>query len=65
MAAIASTAATAASRQNVAQSYRAPFAIMTSLFFMRGFMTVFNDILSPRLKEAFALNYFQAMLEKL
>ena len=42
--------------------YRAPFAIMTSLFFMWGFMTVFNDILIPRFKEAFTLNYFQAML---
>jgi MFS transporter, FHS family, L-fucose permease len=43
-------------------SYRGPFAIMTSLFFMWGFMTVFNDILIPRFKEAFTLNYFQAML---
>jgi len=44
------------------QSYRLPFAIMTILFFMWGFMTVFNDILIPRFKEAFTLNYFQAML---
>lgn len=35
---------------------------MTSLFFLWGFMTVFNDILIPRFKEAFTLNYFQAML---
>jgi len=35
---------------------------MTSLFFLWGFMTVFNDILIPRFKEAFALSYFQAML---
>jgi FHS family L-fucose permease-like MFS transporter len=35
---------------------------MTVLFFMWGFMTVFNDILIPRFKEAFTLNYFQAML---
>jgi FHS family L-fucose permease-like MFS transporter len=39
-----------------------PFAIMTILFFMWGFMTVWNDILIPRFKEAFALSYFQAML---
>jgi len=39
-----------------------PFAIMTTLFFMWGFMTVWNDILIPRFKEAFTLNYFQAML---
>jgi FHS family L-fucose permease-like MFS transporter len=43
-------------------SYRGPFAIMTSLFFLWGFMTVFNDILIPRFKEAFTLTYFQAML---
>jgi FHS family L-fucose permease-like MFS transporter len=35
---------------------------MTVLFFMWGFMTVWNDILIPRFKEAFTLNYFQAML---
>ena len=44
------------------QTYRGPFAIMTVLFFMWGFMTVFNDILIPRFKEAFTLNFFQAML---
>ena len=43
-------------------NYRGSFAIMTSLFFLWGFMTVFNDILIPRFKEAFTLNYFQAML---
>jgi FHS family L-fucose permease-like MFS transporter len=35
---------------------------MTVLFFMWGFMTVFNDILIPRFKDAFTLDYFQAML---
>lgn len=35
---------------------------MTTLFFMWGFMTVFNDILIPRFKEAFTLNYTEAML---
>ena len=44
------------------QTYRGPFSVMTVLFFMWGFMTVFNDILIPRFKEAFTLNYFQAML---
>ena len=44
------------------QNYRGPFSVMTVLFFMWGFMTVFNDILIPRFKEAFTLNYFQAML---
>src|SRR6266851_3887755 len=54
--------ATADSLQPKTQTYRGPFAIMTILFFMWGFMTVFNDILIPRFKEAFTLNYFQAML---
>src|SRR6516164_7096709 len=48
-----------------AQTYRGPFAIMTTLFFMWGFMTVFNDILIPRFKEAFTLDYFHAMLVQL
>jgi len=39
-----------------------PFAVMTILFFMWGFMTVWNDILIPRFKEAFTLDYFHAML---
>jgi FHS family L-fucose permease-like MFS transporter len=46
-------------------NYRGAFAIMTSLFFLWGFMTVFNDILIPRFKEAFTLTYFQAMLVQL
>ena len=44
------------------QTHRGPFATMTVLFFMWGFMTVWNDVLIPRFKEAFTLNYFQAML---
>src|SRR3569833_134067 len=47
------------------QSYRGPFAIMTTLFFMWGFMTVFNDILIPRFKDAYTLDYFHAMLVQL
>ncbi len=43
-------------------TYRGPFAIMTVLFFMWGFMTVWNDVLIPRFKEAFTLDYFHAML---
>jgi len=50
-----------ASSPGNARTYRGPFAIMTVLFFMWGFMTVFNDILIPRFKEAFALNYFEVM----
>ena len=44
------------------QNYRGPFAVMTVLFFMWGFMTVFNDILIPRFKEAFTLKNWEAML---
>jgi fucose permease len=54
--------ATAPSTSSNGQTYRGPFAIMTVLFFMWGFMTVFNDILIPRFKEAFTLDYFHAML---
>ena len=61
MAAITTTNSSATGSTNGA-NYRGSFAIMTSLFFMWGFMTVFNDILIPRFKEAFTLNYFQAML---
>jgi len=46
-------------------TYRGPFAIMTTLFFVWGFMTVRNDILIPRFKEVFTLSYFQAMLMQL
>src|SRR5215472_2979236 len=56
------TTTPAAANQTETRSYRAPFAIMTSLFFLWGFMTVFNDILIPRFKEAFTLNYTEAML---
>ena len=44
------------------ETYRGPFVIMTALFFMWGFMTVWNDVLIPRFKEVFTLTYFQAML---
>src|SRR5215469_14439553 len=57
-----SSASTTTSSTGSGQTYRGPFAIMTVLFFMWGFMTVFNDILIPRFKEAFALNYTEAML---
>ena len=64
MAAITPTTNPSASSAN-GQNYRAPFAIMTSLFFLWGFMTVFNDILIPRFKEAFTLDYYHAMFVQL
>ena len=40
-----STQSSTSSPQTNGQNYRGPFAIMSSLFFLWGFMTVFNDIL--------------------
>jgi MFS transporter, FHS family, L-fucose permease len=37
-------------------------AMVTTLFFMWGFLTSLNDILIPHLKSIFSLNYAQAML---
>lgn len=62
MATIPTATTSSVSTSGNMQTYRGPFAIMTVLFFMWGFMTVFNDILIPRFKEAFTLTYFQAML---
>lgn len=59
------TTASTASASNTGQTYRGPFAIMTVLFFMWGFMTVFNDILIPKFKEAFTLDYYHAMFVQL
>jgi len=66
MATMNTTGAAAASTPRAGnQTYRGPFAIMTILFFMWGFMTVFNDVLIPRFKEAFTLSYFEATLVQL
>lgn len=45
-----------------AQSYGAPLATVTTLFFMWGFLTCLNDILVPHLKPIFDLNYTKVML---
>jgi FHS family L-fucose permease-like MFS transporter len=42
--------------------YLAPLAVLTTLFFMWGFITCLNDIIIPHLKAVFDLNYAQAML---
>ncbi len=42
--------------------YLGSLAILTSLFFIWGFITCLNDILIPHLKSVFTLNYAQAML---
>lgn len=43
-------------------NYKITFVIMTSLFFMWGFITCMNDILIPYLKNVFELGHFRAML---
>ncbi|HUB17045.1 MAG TPA: sugar MFS transporter [Acidobacteriaceae bacterium] len=43
-------------------SYRSALAMVTTLFFMWGFLTSLNDILIPHLKSIFDLNYAQVML---
>ena len=52
------TVATAAA----ARDYARPLAVVTTLFFMWGFLTCLNDILVPHLKSIFDLNYAQVML---
>jgi len=42
--------------------YPVAFSVMTTVFFMWGFITCLNDILIPHLKSSFDLSYTQAML---
>jgi MFS transporter, FHS family, L-fucose permease len=45
-----------------ASTNKAVMAMVTTLFFMWGFLTVLNDILIPHLKSIFDLNYAEVML---
>ncbi len=56
-----STSPTAVS-SDASTSYSGPLAVVTTLFFMWGFLTCLNDILVPHLKSIFDLNYTQVML---
>src|SRR5215510_12277223 len=58
------TTAAAATPSAVArpQNYARPLAVVTTLFFMWGFLTCLNDILVPHLKSIFDLSYAQVML---
>src|SRR6202011_5002512 len=47
---------------STSQSYRGPLMVVTTLFFMWGFLTCLNDILVPHLKPIFDLNYTRVML---
>jgi len=42
--------------------HRVALAVVTTLFFMWGFVTVLNDVLVPHLKSIFDLNYTRVML---
>lgn len=42
--------------------YPTAMGVLTTIFFMWGFLTCLNDILIPHLKSIFQLNYAQAML---
>src|SRR5215470_261355 len=44
------------------QDYTRPLAVVTTLFFMWGFLTCLNDILVPHLKSILDLSYAQVML---
>src|SRR5713226_2330290 len=44
------------------KDYSRPLAVVTTLFFMWGFLTCLNDILVPHLKSIFDLGYAQVML---
>jgi FHS family L-fucose permease-like MFS transporter len=43
-------------------NYLAPLSVLTSLFFMWGFLTCLNDAIIPHLKSIFELSYTKAML---
>jgi FHS family L-fucose permease-like MFS transporter len=44
------------------QTYTAALSVVTTLFFMWGFLTCLNDILIPHFKGMFGLNYRQGMM---
>ncbi|MCH1921228.1 sugar MFS transporter [Shewanella sp. A3A] len=50
------------SEHNQAKGYLFALVILSTLFFVWGFITNLNDTLIPHLKNAFSLNYFEALL---
>jgi FHS family L-fucose permease-like MFS transporter len=62
MAIVAPGSSTTSSASQASTSYTVPLAIVTTLFFMWGFLTCLNDILVPHLKPIFDLNYTRIML---
>jgi FHS family L-fucose permease-like MFS transporter len=57
-----STTASTVSTDSATANYARPLAVVTTLFFMWGFLTSLNDILVPHLKSIFDLSYTRAML---
>ena len=53
---------TITSGAETARNYGGPLAMVTTLFFMWGFLTCLNAILVPHLKSIFDLNYAEVML---
>ena len=60
--AIVNASSLAASVAAPTSSRKAALAVVTSLFFMWGFVTVLNDVLIPHLKSIFDLKYAKASL---
>jgi len=56
------TAKTPVTDATSSSSYPLALAVVTTLFFMWGFLTALNDILVPHLKSIFDLDYAQVML---
>ena len=48
--------------QSQPQTHRLALVVVTTIFFMWGFLTCLNDILSPYLKAIFQLSFAQANL---
>ncbi|HEX3351293.1 MAG TPA: L-fucose:H+ symporter permease [Terriglobales bacterium] len=60
--AIANVPARTAATGAPTSSNKVALAVVTTLFFMWGFVTVLNDVLVPHLKSIFDLNYTRVML---
>jgi FHS family L-fucose permease-like MFS transporter len=55
------TATAIGEKDNESSQYRTAFIVLTSLFFMWGFITCMNDIMIPFLRKVFELTRFQSM----
>jgi MFS transporter, FHS family, L-fucose permease len=62
MAIVTPNSSTTSLASQTSATYTAPLAVVTTLFFMWGFLTCLNDILVPHLKPIFDLNYTEIML---